>query len=552
MTRNILIIIFTFIGITTNIAKSQTYGKCGTNLTWQLTGSTLTISGNGEMYDYTIYYGSRPWDDYKNNIKIIVINNGVTTIGECAFYQNFNVESVTIPNSVFKLGNRSFFACNNLTTIDIPSSITIIGNKVFEACSSLISINVDVNSNYSSDNGVLYNKMADTLICCPAGKTEAFIVPEFVTTIADYAFQNCRNLTSITVPSSVFSIGVNAFSTCTSLIAVNVAANNMNYSSNDGILYNKLQDTLICCPSGKMGTITIPNTVVTIADEAFNFCRDLVSVIIPNSVTTIGKAVFAHCYGLHSVEMGCSIKSIGNFAFEWCSGLTSIIIPDSVTSMGNYTFSDCSYLKSAIIGNSVTEIGESAFSNCSRLSSIIIPNSVSKVGYAAFYECVRLTSVIFGNSVTEIGNGAFAYCVSLDSITCKAKDCPVIDFHTFYGVPINAHIFVPCNTTSAYRNSDWGNVFTNFIEDCNSGIKPYTNSVNEKIKLYPNPIIDKFYVDYKDFYSIKIYDISGKEVLTQNANGKTEVNISNLSKGIYTVSILSKNKVIANDKIVKQ
>ena len=538
-----------------NIAKAQTSGTCGDNLTWQLTGSgnslTLTISGDGEMYDYTIYSGGRPWDSYKSNIKTVIIENRVTAIGECAFYQCSNLEFVTIPKSVVKLGYRSFFSCGNLTTITIPDSVTTIESGVFEACSNLTSINVNANNpNYSSDDGVLYNKLQDTLICCPAGKSETFTIPDFVTMVADKAFQNCRKLTSITVPGSVFSIGVNAFAICTSLTAVNVAANNMNYSSNDGIFYNKLQDTLICCPSGKTGAVTIPNTVITIADEAFNFCRDLVSVIIPNSVTTIGKAVFAHCYGLSSVEIGNSIESIGDFAFWWCSGLTSIIVPNSVTSMGNYIFSDCFNLKSATIGDSVAEIGESAFSNCNRLSSIIIPNSVSKIGYTAFYECYSLVSVIIGNSVTEIGDGAFAYCIRLDSITCKAKDPPVIDFYTFYGVPINAQVFVPCHTLSDYQSSDWGNIFTNFIEECTTSLNE--DILNEKITFYPNPVSDIFFVECKEFSTIKIHDISGKEVLTQNANGKTEINISHLPQGVYNVNVLFGTKIVGSKKFVKQ
>ena len=457
MKRSALIMTFILIGITTNIAKAQPHGTCGVNLTWQLVDSTLTISGNGKMYDYTLYYGSRPWDAYRDNIKILVINSGVTAIGEHAFHQSFFLRSVTIPNSVTKLGRDAFFACSSLTTIDISNYILEIGRDAFAACSSLMSINVDDNNpNYSSNDGVLYNKTANTLICCPAGRTEPFAIPEFVTAIADYAFRNCRKLTSITIPSSVASIGIQAFSLCTSMTAVNVATNNINYSSNDGILYNESQDTLICCPAGKMGAVTIPNTVVTIIDYAFYF----------NQV----------------------------------------------------------------------------------LTAVIIPNSVDSVGFYAFSLCGNLKSLTIGSSVTEIGYGAFSYCYSLDSITCRAEEPLAIYYNMFYDVPLNARIIIPCNTLSAYQNSSWGDMFTNFIEDC-AGIG--SAGLDEKIKLYPNPVIDKFYVDCNDFLSIKIYDMSGKEVVTQEVNGKTEINISNLPKGIYTVSILSKNKIIKNDKIVK-
>ena len=554
MKETLLIIFFAFIGITTNVVYAQTSGICGDDLTWQLTGSgnelTLTINGSGEMYDYTRYYDSRPWDSYKNNIKTIIINRGVSVIGECAFYQSFNLEYVTIPNTVTKLGNNSFFACNSLATLTIPNSVTVIGSSVFEACSSLTSITVDTdNLNYSSNNGVLYNKLQDTLIYCPAGKEGIFTVPNSVTDIAEKAFQNCRKLTSITVPNSVLTIGSSAFSICTSLVSINIDANNLNYSSSDGIFYNKLQDTLLCCPSGKTGVIIIPNTVITISDDAFNFCRELTSIIIPNSVITIGKGVFEHCYGLTSVEIGNSVESIGDFAFCW-SGLTSITIPNSVKSIGRYIFSDCSNLESAIIGNSVMAMKEGAFSSCSRLTSVEIGNSVVEIGYTAFYECYRLNTLIMGESVATIGDGAFAYCVSLNSITCKTITPPEIYYNTFYYVPINAQVFIPCNTSLSYQNSDWGSIFTNFIEDCNTGLNE--NVLNRGIIIYPNPANDKIFVGCEDFSSIKIYDISGKEVLIQNANGRTEFNISNLPKGVYIVNILLADKIIGNGKIVKK
>ena len=524
---------FVLIGITTNVVYPQTSGICGDNLTWQLSGSennlTLTISGSGEMYDYTIYYGSRPWDDSKMNIKTIIIDIGVSVIGECAFYQSYNLESVTIPNTVAKLGNRSFFACNSLVALTIPNSVTMIGSSVFEACSSLTSISVNENNPiYTSNDGVLYDKSQNTLICFPAGKEGIFTVPYFVTVIAEKAFQNCRKLTSITIPNSILTIGTNAFATCTSLFSIDVDANNLKYSSSDGILYNKLQDTLICCPAGKKGGVTIPNTVITISDYAFNACSELLSIKIPNSVITIGNWAFSSCYGLESVEIGNSVDSIGDFAFLNCSGLMSIKIPNSVKSMGRYIFSDCFNLKSAIIGNSVVEIG-----------------------YAAFDGCSRLKSVIIGESVATIGDFAFADCVSLDSIICKTIVPPNIAYYTFFNVQINSHIYIPCNSLFSYQNSVWGIIFSNFIDECNpTGL--IENTFNSEIIIYPNPANDKIFVDCKNFILIKIHDISGREVLIQNAIGKTEVNISNLPKGVYIVNILLADIIIGSGKIVKK
>lgn len=454
-----LIVIFAFIGATTGIIKAQTSGICGDNLTWQLADSTLTISGSGAMYDYTYYAEGRPWYNVGKSIKTLVISDGVTAIGKYAFYQCTNLEFVTIPTSVTRLGEESFTACRSLTVITIPSTIDTIESRVFASCSSLISINVDRNNpNYSSVNGVFYNKQQDTLICCPAGKTDEFTIPAFVTAIADRAFAGCEKLTSITVPSAVLAVGTNAFAVCTNLTAINVDAENRHYSSADGIFYNKSQDTLICCPTGRTGEIIIPNTVVTIGDEAFEFCRYLTSVIIPNSVTTIGFAAFALCYRLSSIEIG---------------------------------------------------------------------SSVTRIGYWAFY-----------------------FCNYLRSITCRAISPPIIDQPSIFDLPYKANVLIPCNTLADYRDSDWGAIFANLIEDCDSGLNE--KMLNEKIKLYPNPAIDKICIDYEAVYSFKIYDVYGKEILSRKANGKTEVDISNLEKGIYFVTVFSANNAIWSNKIIKR
>ena len=151
----------------------------------------------------------------------------------------------------------------------------------------------------------------------------------------------------------------------------------------------------------------IPNSVTSIGDWAFAYCRGLTSVTIPNSVTRIGNYAFMGCRGLTSVEIPDSVKSIGDNAFYGCDGLTSVTIPNSVTRIGNYAFWSCDGLSSVTIPNSVTSIGDGAFSRCSSLTSVTIPNSVTSIGAEAFCYCSGLTSVTIPNSVKSIGDGAF-------------------------------------------------------------------------------------------------------------------------------------------------
>ena len=321
-----------------------------------------------------------------------------------------------------------------------------------------------------------------------------------VTSIGDYAFYECRGLTSITIPNSVTSIGEWAFAGCSGLTS-----------------------------------ITIGNSVTSIGDYAFASCSGLTSVTIGNSVTSIGDAAFVGCSGLKKVIVKdiaawCGIKfggnlpyvdyesnplsyakhlysdedteitnliipnsvtSIGGSAFSGCSGLTSVTIGNSVTSIGNYAFEYCRGLTSVTIGNSVTSIGNNAFFFCEGLTSITIPNSVTSIGDYAFSYCSSLTSVTIGNSVTSVGNRAFEgvdipTVISLIEnpfkITGKTSDYRYRTFsqNTFN----NATLYVPKGTIDKYKATEGWKDFL-FIEEGNpTGIKTIENTQIKNNTIY--------------------------------------------------------------------
>ena len=424
-------------------------GSCGENATWTLVDGVLTIGGTGAMYDYTTS-SPAPWNEYKNDIKSVVINEGVTLIGNYAFYYCTGFTSIEIPNSVTSIGNYAFFGCSGFASIEIPNSVTSIGELAFQNCTSLTSIEI----------------------------------PNSVKSIGDYAFRFCRGLTSIAIPNSVTSVGRDMLDGCTALTSIVVAEGNSVYDSRNNcnaiietatntlklgckstVIPNSVTNIGNSAFSGCSGltSVEIPNSVTSIGSYAFSGCKGLTSIEIPNSVTSIGSSAFNGCSGLTSVVIGNSVTSIGSSAFSYCYGLTSIEIPNSVTSIGDHAFSGCRGLTSIVIPNSVTRIGQSAFDgtawyknqpdgvvyagkflyeykgtmpentsivikegttviadyafySCAALSSIEIPNSVTSIGGRAFYGCTGLTSIVIPNSVTSIGDSAFDGCAGLQRV----------------------------------------------------------------------------------------------------------------------------------------
>ena len=398
-------------------------GSCGDNLTWTYSPGTLTISGTGAMADYSSYTDV-PWYDYHSSIKSVIINDGVTSIGRSAFKNCSSLTSITIPNSVTSIGYGAFWYCKSLTSVTIGNSVTSIGEQAFENCSSLISITIP-NSVTSIGDRAFYDCTSLTSVT----------IGNSVTSIGYGAFENCSSLTSITIPNSVTSIENRAFSGCSSLTSINVDSNNPNYSSVDGVLFNKDKTTLVAYPGGKQGAYTIPNSVTSIGYGAFSGCSSLSSVTIPNSVTSIGEGAFSGCSSLSSVTIPNSVTSIGDYAFSGCSKLTS-----PVYNAHCFAYMPISYSGAYAIPEGIKQIAGSAFSGCSSLSSVTIPNSVTSIGDYAFYKCSSLTSITIPNSVTSIGDYAFEYCSKLTSvhITDLAAWCN-IDFENYANPLYYAH-----------------------------------------------------------------------------------------------------------------
>lgn len=363
--------------------------------------SNDTIYPANEMPQYSFY--NKLTYSPKESLKTITLPNTITSVGSNAFRRCYNLTNTLIPGSVVKIGNSAFASCGKMSDLTIPGSVTSIEDDAFSDCYGLAKIYIG--------NGV--------------------------SSIGSNAFKGCVNLTSFTIPSSVILIGSNAFRFSRGLTSILVDTDNANYSSVDGVLFNKDQTVLIYYPNNHaLRNYTIPGTVTSIANNAFEMCSalttitiphtvksfgeyafswsGLTNVTIPNSVTFIANHAFQGCYSLTNLTMESGVSAIGVYSFGGCSGLTgNLSFPNSVTTIGENAFSSCSGLTGITLPSSVTTIGNSAFWGCTGLTEITVPNSMTSIGARVFESCSGLTKITIPNSVTNIGDGAFKECTAI-------------------------------------------------------------------------------------------------------------------------------------------
>ncbi len=432
----------------------------------------------------------------------VAIPSGVTSIGQNAFSGCRGLTSFTLPDSLTSIAFGLFTNCTGLTSIFIPDAVTSIGGDAFENCSGLSSVQIGAgltsigfmafdgctgitsfsvdpnNTAYCSNDGVLYTKTMSRLVLYPtASMRTSYTIPDGVTSIDGFAFQNCNWLSTIMIPGSMTNIGYKAFDGCKWLKTVvffaskeqrqtglKIGSDNTalekalwRYAIKAGKCGNALNWALdletgcfTITGSGAMDNyvsssdqpweyyrsyiqkVVIESGATSIGDHAFSGCDGhyessefeesgiqypgLTSIAIPDSVTSIGMYAFSGCSNLDAVTIPNGVTSIGRYAFSGCSNLDAVTIPNSVTSIDEYAFSGCSNLDAVTLSNHTTFIGNNAFSECTALKSIIVPQSVLTIGDNVFSNCSSLFFAYIGNGVTTVGTNVFSGCSSLQAL----------------------------------------------------------------------------------------------------------------------------------------
>lgn len=469
--------------------------------------SAKTVEVTFKGTSYTSYA-----NEYKDAVVIppSIIYGGISYsvigIGEHAFGSDIYVSSVSLPNTIATIKSYAFWNCNSLTSITIPFTVTQIENRVFGYCPNLTSISVEaLNEIYDSRdncNAIIETKSNKLIAGCkntniPKSVTSigefafyfclnltSVAIPNTVTDIGGSAFNSCSSLTSITIPNSVVTIGALAFYDCSNLTSISIPQSVAkihrsafegtgwyNKQSN-GVLYlgdwclgykgeDEIGDLIIkegCCKISEwaflecsgLTSVVMPNSLVSIDLGTFEKCYDLRKVVIGNSVIEVGKQSFMDCSNLKEVYFGSSVKNINKSAFDDCTNLSKIVFSNSITSIGDCAFNRCTGLTDVTIPNSVTFIGGSAFHGCTELTSIVIPNSVKEINSWTFSGCSKLSSITIPETVTKIGTEAFSNCVNLAQI--KIPDSLTeIGSAAFYGCTSLESIAIP-NSVTAINN----------------------------------------------------------------------------------------------------
>ena len=445
----------------------------------------FTFTTNNGATTITGYTGSNSLV----TIPITLAGLPVVAISDWAFYSS-SVTSVLISDGVTNIGDGAFFDCESLTNIMVGSGVTNIGDWAFAFCPNLSSIYCRGNAPNVAGTNMFYDSSA-TLYYLPGatgwgptfdGVTAILwspTVPFAYTINSDGVSLTITEYTGsdsvVTIPDNInflpvtgiganpfyYSLGVNdvfigsgintindfAFVNCQSLLAITVDTNNVDFRSLDGVLFNYNQTDLLVYPRARSGAYAIPDSVTTVGDFSFEFSEELTGITIPESVTNIGEGAFSSCASLTSVTIPQGITSITDSLFADCQKLSAIVIPSNVKVIADGAFYGCDSLTNVTIPEGVTKIGDSTFYSCNRLPAITLPDSVTCIGANVFEFCGSLASITLPKGITSLSASMFTWCTNLTEFTMPTNLTSIGDA-TFSTCSKLTNVMIPSSVVS--------------------------------------------------------------------------------------------------------
>lgn len=387
--------------------KMEATGTCGEKVSWELDQQgVLTIYGEGAMKNYT-YKSEMPWYKYLSKIQKVVIEKGVTTIGDYAFYGMTDTIEITIPEGVTTIGEYAFKNSTKIAEVKLPSTLKKLGQSAFYGCTSLSKIAIPEG---------LYTIWGYTFKNCTS--LAEVTLPSTLIKIDEAAFYGCSSLKKIEIPEDVSIIGIYCFKNCSNLSEISLPESMTKIREaafyGTAITEITIPDSVTAIGSyafkncAKLKKVNLSKELKTIEESAFYACESMTKLILPSNVTTIGDYAFRRCVGLQVVEFSDSLKKIGESAFYGCSDLSELVLPEGMTEIGAYTFKSCTNVTSVSLPSTLNVIGESGFYGCDRIESIEIPAAVNTIGNYAFSRCTGLNTVTFKGDAPSIADYTFA------------------------------------------------------------------------------------------------------------------------------------------------
>lgn len=424
-------------------------------ITWVVENGVLTIAGTGDMTDYRI--GNTPWYSHRDTVTSLVVEEGVTGLGDFALYNFKALRTISLPESLTSIGDNVFQYCEALESADIPNGIAELGDSVFSSCSSLKSVSLPENLEILGEG---------CFSSCSA--LESIELPETLTAIGNGAFSRCELLAAIDIPAGVHTLGNSVFGSCTSLTEVVLP---------EGLTV--IQSSLFSDCTG-LEKVTMPDSVTTIQTSAFVYCSALREINISRNLKTIMRYAFRGCSALESLSLPAALKSIDSWAFENCSSLKDIYydktevywelidgveyVPDACTihcltmalpAEGSFRNSEGSDFSWSIDADGVLTIagtgalpdydGVSQLVNepvlppwidyRSQINSVILKEGITAIGRCAFDGFYNILSANLPESLVSIGSYAFGGCTALSAAELPAA-LRSLDNYAFYGAAL--------------------------------------------------------------------------------------------------------------------